>query len=364
MYDLPDSIMQFPVKPSYEDLQREVIALRQELVLRDAKIAKHEAELELLKRMLFGKRSEKMPRIATEIQKQDGLAPDKEQAQQKRQERRQARKQLLEVKILHTVAQDKRQCPHCHSTDVKVVGTGKESVVYEYVPPHFERQVHIQQTLSCSCGNYIVMAPGPTRPVEGGLYGARFIAHIVTAKCCDSIPLYRLAKQFSRIGILISRSTLGDLLHQAAQSLAPIWQHMGNLLPSNPLVLADETPIPVVDQGKTRTGYIWSFLAELFVYYRYSASRSGEVPQTVLGQSKGTLVVDGYSGYNAVCVPEGRTRSGCWAHKNQPTLKCGSNAGRPYWQKSNNGSSKNNYNICRNLPLAKQLAIPSIIGKR
>jgi len=34
----------------------------------------------------------------------------------------------------------------------------------------------------------------------------------------------------------------------------------------------------------------------------------------VLGGTRGYLLVDGFTGYNAVTVPKGRTRVGCWAH--------------------------------------------------
>src|SRR5262249_8662349 len=34
----------------------------------------------------------------------------------------------------------------------------------------------------------------------------------------------------------------------------------------------------------------------------------------VLGGTKGTLTVDGYTGYNAVTDVEGRDRTGCWSH--------------------------------------------------
>ena len=43
-------------------------------------------------------------------------------------------------------------------------------------------------------------------------------------------------------------------------------------------------------------------------------NRSGETPQQVLGGTKGTLVVDGYTGYNKVTQVDGRRRAGCLAH--------------------------------------------------
>ena len=48
--------------------------------------------------------------------------------------------------------------------------------------------------------------------------------------------------------------------------------------------------------------------------FAYSAGRSGETPKKILGESRGKLQVDGYTGYNAVITPEARERVGCWSH--------------------------------------------------
>jgi hypothetical protein len=67
-------------------------------------------------------------------------------------------------------------------------------------------------------------------------------------------------------------------------------------------------------------GFVWVFHnrdessgGEL-VLYVFAANRSGETPAQILGGTRGTLVVDGYTGYNNVTDPEGRARGGCWAH--------------------------------------------------
>src|SRR5262249_16613508 len=80
----------------------------------------------------------------------------------------------------------------------------------------FVKQIHVQEKASCRCGQYIVTAPAPAKPFESGHYGAGFVAHLVVMKCADSIPLYRLAKQYQRIGIPMSRSTITDQFHAAA----------------------------------------------------------------------------------------------------------------------------------------------------
>ena len=301
----------------FHSLEEEVIFLRAENAELKERIVQLEALVEKLTKMVFGKRSEKLPRPFKEIEKQDTVKANKEKIKKRRNRRKNLRLQKLrEVKIVHLVPEEQRQCPECHNSDLKPVGTGKESILYEFVPAHFEKQIHIQETLSCPCGDYIVTAPGAERPVEGGHYGTRFIAHVIVSKCVDSIPLYRMEKMFERLGIGMARSTMCNLFHQAAHLLEPICKQMQMLVLTSLIVLADETPIPVLDEKltKTRRGYIWAFLSDDVAYYRFSATRSGETPTDVLGNSQGTLLVDGYTGYNAVTTPDGRDRAGCWAH--------------------------------------------------
>ncbi|WP_437340872.1 IS66 family transposase zinc-finger binding domain-containing protein [Corallococcus exercitus] len=86
-----------------------------------------------------------------------------------------------------------RHCPACVSEDLKPLGKGKTSVVYEYVPARFEKQVHVREVLACACGRGVVTAPPPARVVDRGEYGPGFLAHVVVSKCADAMPLHRLA---------------------------------------------------------------------------------------------------------------------------------------------------------------------------
>lgn len=77
--------------------------------------------------------------------------------------------------------------------------------------------------------------------------------------------------------------------------------------------------MPVLAEGKTRTAWLWTFIARdesdlELIGYRYSPSRSGETPVLVLGGTKGFLIPDGYTAYNKVTTPTGRERVGCIAH--------------------------------------------------
>lgn len=264
--------------------------------------------IEQLERMLYGKRSEKIPTTKNTIV--SGLAA----VQETRALRRKSKNLLPEVRHVHEVKEEAKLCPRCGSHKLKKVGDGRVSTLIEYVPARLERHIHVQETLACPCGEYMVTADGPIKPIEGGHYGASLMAHTVVAKCVDSIPLYRMEKQFKRAGLAITRSSLCNLFHQTADALKPIYQRMLDIMPSYSLVMADETPLPVQAEEKAHRGFMWSFINDDYILYRYSRTRSGNTPAMVLKDSLGTLLVDGYSGYNRICTPEGRMRAGCWAH--------------------------------------------------
>src|SRR5882724_5504230 len=137
-----------------------------------------------------------MPSIQEELRRNGKRPTDRELALEKREERAEAKEGLPEREIHHRVPPEKRVCPQCGGTDLKPLGPGKVTTVYEYVPARLEKQVHIQETLACRCGEGIVTAEGAPKAIEQGHYGQGFIAHVVTAKCADSIPLYRQAKAF------------------------------------------------------------------------------------------------------------------------------------------------------------------------
>src|SRR5439155_25748277 len=77
-------------------------------------------------------------------------------------------------------------------------------------------------------------------------------------------------------------------------------------------VQADETSLKM--QHPNQRGFVWTFLAGDLIAYRFADNRSGETPVQVLGGTTGTLVIDGYTGYNRVTDVDGRDRAGCLAH--------------------------------------------------
>ncbi len=279
-----------------------------------ARIAVLETELAQLKRHVYGQRSEKMPPVADELRRTGAVVKDPEEALRRRRQNALLKEALLTEDVEHRVAPEKKKCVHCGATDLKPLGKGKTTYVFEYVPGHLVRRRHHQQVLVCPCGKTIVTAEGPKRVGEQGAYGPGFIAHLVTAKCADAIALNRTATQFRRQGVPLARSTVVDLFQLAGRLLSPLADRVLELIAQADLVQADETPMRVQAKGKTRRAYVWTFVASKLVGYKFSPSRSGETPSKVLGASQGTLVVDAYTGYNEVTAPDKRLRAGCIAH--------------------------------------------------
>ena len=271
--------------------------------------------IEEMERRLFGKKSEKMPRPEAEIRQTE--SPEEAEARrlaslETRRARAALKQSLQRETVHHAVPEDAKHCPKCGGTADRPVGDGKGTYEHDWIPGRFIVRKHVQEKLACRCGQYIATAPPPERGLDRTAYGVGFIAHLVTMKCADSIPLYRLAKQYQRIGLPIARSTLTSLFHAAAERLSPLSSRLLDLVAQAEIVQADETPMMM--QRPNRRGYLWTFLADEMIAYRFSASRSGQTAADVLGGSKGTLVVDAYTGYNRVTQVDGRERAGCLAH--------------------------------------------------
>jgi transposase len=302
-----------------EAAEEKLRAKDEELAKLREHIASVQTSLEKLQRHVFGARSEKMPSVAKEIRDPARAEADRIAALRTRRENAEKKRQLVTRKIEHKVREDQKVCPKCGGHDFSRLGGGETSEMYELVPSRVERQIHVQEKLRCRCGEAIITADPPAKVYDKARFGPTFMAQVVVSKCADSLPLYRQAKAYRRAGVQVDDSTLGELFHRVATATKPLSQRLLQLVAEKEIVLADETTQRVQNKGKTRTAWLWSFIArdeadKEIISYVYSRSRSGETPVRVLGDTAGKLVADAYSGYNKVTVPGGRERAGCLAH--------------------------------------------------
>jgi transposase len=272
-----------------------------------------EHKLALATKQIVGPKSERMPTPAEEAHQREGkkrrgggyMNP------KKRKENAEALAALPTAVIPHRVPDEERHCPHCGDA-IKPMGDGDKSVEFEWVPGHLERRLHIVEVGRCPCKLHYARGPAPRRVQEGCTYGPAFLAKLAVDKCADSTPIYRVEKQMRRAGIPISRSTLNDNILLAAGILFPLWQCAHDEVRNDSYVQADETSFRM--QTAVGRVFVWTFLSKLCTVYVFSPSRSGDTAKDVLGGTKGTLTIDGYTGHNVVTDVDGRDRTGCMSH--------------------------------------------------
>lgn len=303
---------------------------------RDAQIAQLSEQVATFQRMLFGKRSEKLPPIESEVRRVvdaeeltvEGKPMPSEPEQRKHERRRVARKKSEPARrkkralrknlpVVHErVEVDPAQLPSSYVLDdFRTLGEGERVQRVEHVREHLVVVEYELPTLASNDGEHIVKAQVPAGVIEGGHYGAGVYAHVITSKCDDSQPLYRIERMMQRAGCPIARSTLCSFFHRAAELLMPIYWRLLEFAQDDPYLHADETRLPVQAPKQCLQGWIWGLLSRRAIVYAFDTSRKGRVAQRLLGNTEGFLVIDGYAGYNAVADEEtGRMRVGCWGH--------------------------------------------------
>jgi transposase len=190
----------------------------------------------------------------------------------------------------------------------------------DYTPGVFTVERHVRGKWVCAQCDTLTQAPVPAHVIDKGVPTARLLAQVLIAKYLDHLPLYRQEAIFGRAGVAIARSTLAQWVGQCGVVLQPVSDALKAEVLTHPVLHADETPVAMLDPGagKTKRAYLWSYSVGAHdpfkaVVYDFAESRSGRHAEEFLGQWRGTLVCDDYSGYKNL-LSKGLTEAGCMAH--------------------------------------------------
>jgi transposase len=199
------------------------------------------------------------------------------------------------------------------------------SEMLDYVPARL-RVLRIRRPkYGCRTCGTIHQAPAPERPIAKGLATPALLAHVLVAKYCDHLPLYRQSQIFARQGVALNRSTLANWVGGAAWWLEALRDRMAVHVFASTKLFADDTPIPVLDpgRGRTRTGRLWAYARDdrpwggtdppAAIFY-YSPDRKAERPAGHLDRFSGVLQVDGYAGFERLTKRGDIVLAACWAH--------------------------------------------------
>src|ERR1700733_9007496 len=111
-------------------------------------------------------------------------------------------------------------CPCCGGK-LHLIGE-TVSEMLDHVPARLRVIRICRPRYGCRACGTIHQAPAPERPIAKGLASPGLLAHVLVAKYCDHLPLYRQSQIFARQGVEIDRSTLANWVGSACWWREPL----------------------------------------------------------------------------------------------------------------------------------------------
>lgn len=329
-----------------DHLPDDIGALKALIIAERLRSARLQHLLDVLNRMHFGKRSEKMApdQLLLSFEDTDVAMGEvdllQEQSAQwveaaggtrsKRRAPDAPRPSLPAHLVRHEIeiAPDMCSCPGCGGALHRIGEDRAERL--DIVPTQYRVLVTVRPKMGCrSCGDGVAQARAPKHIVPGGLPSEALLADVLVKKYADHLPLYRQAQIMARQGVEIDRATLANWVGRAAGYLKPIVALQKQQLLSGARLFVDETTAKVLapKTGKTKTGYLWAIVRDdrahggadpPAIVYTYMPGRGGMWAAKLLADYHGILQVDGYEAYGQFGKanrPGGASvLAYCWAH--------------------------------------------------
>ncbi len=300
-------------------------------------IVKMSDELRNLRRMLFGRRSERfIPEDSAQLklsfegvdeldeereyerikskEPQPAAALKKEEKQSKADESR-ARRVFAE----HLERREEIIEPNVIPAGSKRIGE-EVTELLEYKPGELYIRRLIRPKYALKGGEGVIIADMPTLPLPRTNAGPSLLAHLLVGKYQDHLPLHRQIGIFSRAGVQLKASTVSDWVQGAAALLEPLYQKLRERVMSSDYIQMDESLIPVLDKdhpGAAKKGYHWVVrspeMKSLFFHYD-KGSRAQYVAVDILKNYQGAVQSDGYGAYDIYEKKQGVLLLCCWAH--------------------------------------------------
>jgi transposase len=295
--------------------------------------------LQQLRRMQFGRRSEKLDADQLGLAFEDieqALAGDeagedkrdpvgaRSRAEKRRADRGSLPAHLPRVHV--TIAPEDTNCLCCRSP-MHVIGEDAAERL-DVIPAQYRVIVTHRPKYACrACEEGVVQVPAPERLIKGGLPTEAMVASVLVGKYAWHLPLYRQAQMLAAQGIDIKRAILAFWVGYAAAELKPIWLRLREHILTSAKIAVDETVAPVLDPGRGRTkqGYFWASARDdrpwggtdpPAIAYSYAPGRGAVHALKLLDGYRGIVQCDGYAAYKSIAKTPGEaiTLAFCWAH--------------------------------------------------
>ena len=308
-----------------------------EIIAQQTKMIEEQTQtIEYLKRKLFGSQSEKIDSNQLSLlDEDDGVFTEPEQTGEENQtdqvqstkKSKRTRQEVLNrdlpVKITFVDVENKL-CPYGHS----LVLVGEKFVreqLYFQPAKLYREEIHAHTYKCVDCESidglaHLIQAQVSNPVIPHSLGSASVIAEIIHQKYEQGVPLYRQIKDWQRLGVNLSETTLANWMIKSGKLMRPLYELIRKTLMAQSCLQGDETPIQVLrEPGKKASSKSYMWVARSVrkspiqaVLYAYGSTRSGTFAQDLYRGFRGTFQCDGYSGYNS--LGDSVARIGCFAH--------------------------------------------------
>ena len=292
-----------------------------------------------LRDKLFGRKSEKMiidigvrPLLLFDMPEPADIEADEPKEEisvlpytRKKRGRKPLPEDLPRIEVFHDIPEEDKTC----SCGCEMSRIGEEvSEQLDIIPAKAQVIRNIRPKYACrNCdgietdGPTVKIAPVPLQIIPKSIASPGLLAHVLTGKFVDSLPFYRQEKQFTRIGVDLTRSSMCNWAMKVAEACQPLYNLLQDAVLSGILINADETTVQVLKEpgrSPTSKSYMWIFRRgdpeHPALVYQYKPTRSGTVAQEFLCGYHGYVQTDGYSGYDFLDIAPNIHHIGCWAH--------------------------------------------------
>lgn len=212
-----------------------------------------------------------------------------------------------------------RCCARC-GQERKVIGQDRTSRL-EYVPGHFKLLETESEVLACECKDEVVTAPAPPALVPKSMVTPSLMAHLLSSKLFDGLPLTRLRRIYARSGVDIPLSTLADWFAFGTGLLEALRNRLFERCLVDFMLATDATGLKVLDRKHSENitkGAMWCTIGDdRHVVFHYTPTGEGVTgPWEFLKGRKGYIQADAAPTFDRLFNGKvaRATEVGCWAH--------------------------------------------------
>lgn len=297
------------------------------------------ARINLLNKMLFGRKSEKKGAEEAQVVK---VTKRRGAVKRHRGHGRKIPENLPVVEDTIDIPEDERFC-ECCGEPLEEIGLEEVSSEVDVKKIYYLKKIKRKlYKKTCNCPGPIVTAAVPQKLIRKGKFSLGFWVNVLTDKFKNHLPIERQVSDMKEYGLPVPVGTIfGGLKKIHSSYLEPLYKAMAKCLREANHFHVDESGwrLYVVIDGKGNyKWFIWVFVSKDIVLFVLHPTRSAEVPLKALfdidpddikklkGQNhkeKKRMTVDKFSSYKMLERLGLVELSFCWSHQRREFINLG-----------------------------------------